>query len=213
MKRVLIIEDHPSAELAIKSVLREVFQFNVEFVCFSVFNKSKLTKLLIRENFDLAIHDLYLGGVKNFGGISLCTEHQVPSIVYSANTPKCVIESAINSGALGYVVKSSSMKELERVVVSVLNHPKQAPYYCFTAQNIIESDSGLEVNYEVPPIITFRQETVLNYIRSGLKSVEIAERMNLSIDAVNKHRQNMMVKNNCSMAELIERYSFWSHKL
>jgi DNA-binding NarL/FixJ family response regulator len=104
------------------------------------------------------------------------------------------------------------MKELERVVVSVLNHPKQAPYYCFTAQNINESDSGLEVNYEVPPIITFRQETVLNYIRSGLKSVEIAERMNLSIDAVNKHRQNMMVKNNCSMAELIERYSFWSHK-
>ena len=52
--------------------------------------------------------------------------------------------------------------------------------------------------------ITKREQDVLKYLAYGLSSKQMADKLNISINTINNHRKNMLLKTNCkSSAELI----------
>ena len=213
MKKVLIIEDHDSAIITIKDVLNEVFNYGAEFVVHKTFNKHLIEKEIEEHGYEFASLDLFLSGrSKNFSSIELCQKHNIPCVVFSANTPASVIKASINHGASGYLCKTSSNWEYQRVVQAIIDNI-ETPIYCNNAEKAISNQTRDDANLETMPELSGRQEQILKLFIAGMSAKEISKELGISIHGVNKHRSNMKRENGCSLNELIERFEFWDYKL
>jgi len=108
-------------------------------------------------------------------------------------------------GAKGYVTKNSSKEEMFTAITEVFKGNK---YVCDEIKTII-SDQLLDENQDVPSInsLTEREIQIINHIREGLSSKEIANRLEISLKTVEVHRHNVLkklkLKNSASLVNFI----------
>src|SRR5271154_2899829 len=108
-------------------------------------------------------------------------------------------------GASGYVTKNSSKDEMIEAIISVNSGHK---YVCSEIKNII-SEQILDENVNTPNVntLTEREIQVINFIKQGLSSKEIASNLNISLKTVEVHRHNVLkklkLKNSASLVNFI----------
>ncbi len=108
-------------------------------------------------------------------------------------------------GASGYVTKNSSKEEMIDAIIAVHKGDK---YVCNEIKNII-SDQILDENLAAPNInaLTEREMQVINFIKQGLSSKEIASQLAISLKTVEVHRHNILkklkLKNSASLVNFI----------
>jgi DNA-binding NarL/FixJ family response regulator len=95
-------------------------------------------------------------------------------------------------GAMGYVTKNSSKDELIRAIVEVSSGRK---YICDEVKNIL---AHRELEEEAPPgdmnSLSRRELDVVQLIKQGLSSREIASKLDISLKTVEVHRYNILKK-------------------
>ena len=93
-------------------------------------------------------------------------------------------------GARGYVTKNSSKEEMIKAILEV-NHGNK--YICDEIKNII-SEQLLDEKEDSPNInaLTEREMQIINFIKEGLSSKEIATSLNISLKTVEVHRHNIL---------------------
>ncbi|HMH33512.1 MAG TPA: response regulator transcription factor, partial [Puia sp.] len=98
----------------------------------------------------------------------------------------------IEMGARGYVTKNSSRNEMIKAILAVNDGKK---YICDEIKNIISSQL-LEETPVVPDInaLSRREIEIINFIKDGFRSREIAVRLELSLKTVEVHRHNILKK-------------------
>ena len=98
----------------------------------------------------------------------------------------------IEMGARGYVTKNSSRNEMIKAILAVNDGKK---YICDEIKNIISSQL-LEETPVDPDInaLTRREIEIINFIKDGFRSREIAVRLELSLKTVEVHRHNILKK-------------------
>jgi len=108
-------------------------------------------------------------------------------------------------GARGYVTKNSSKEEMITAIMEVHNGNK---YICDEIKNNI-SELVLEENKNVPNVnaLTEREIQIINLIKEGQSSKEIAGSLNISLKTVEVHRHNILkklkLKNSASLVNFI----------
>ena len=108
-------------------------------------------------------------------------------------------------GARGYVTKNSSKEEMMKAIMEVYEGNK---YICDEIKNNI-SELVLEENKEVPNVnaLTEREIQIINLIKEGMSSKEIAANLNISLKTVEVHRHNVLkklkLKNSASLVNFI----------
>ena len=108
-------------------------------------------------------------------------------------------------GAKGYVTKNSSKEEMMKAILEVFNGNK---YICDEIKNNI-SELVLEENKDVPNVnaLTEREIQIINLIKDGQSSKEIASHLNISLKTVEVHRHNVLkklkLKNSASLVNFI----------
>jgi DNA-binding NarL/FixJ family response regulator len=97
-------------------------------------------------------------------------------------------------GAMGYVTKNSSKDEMIAAIVEV-NRGKK--YVCDEVKNIL-AQQELEENGEHPDmnVLSRREIDIVQLIKEGLSSKEIAIRLDISLKTVEVHRYNILKKLN-----------------
>ena len=108
-------------------------------------------------------------------------------------------------GAKGYVTKNSPRQEMLDAIGEVT---KGNIYVCQEVKNILseqmlgDEDTGAGLNQ-----LSEREMEVINQIRDGLSSKEIADKLGISIKTVEVHRHNILkklkVKNTASLINYI----------
>lgn len=95
-------------------------------------------------------------------------------------------------GAKGYVTKNSSREELLKAVLEVNSGNK---FICDEIKNNI-SEMVLEESKDLPNVnaLTEREIEIINLIREGFSSREIANRLSISLKTVEVHRHNVLKK-------------------
>jgi DNA-binding NarL/FixJ family response regulator len=112
-------------------------------------------------------------------------------------------------GARGYVTKNSSKEEMIKAIIEVNNGNK---YICEEIKNNI-SEMVLEENRDVPNVnaLTDREIQIINLIKEGLSSKEIASHLTISLKTVEVHRHNVLkklkLKNSASLVNFINNTS------
>ena len=106
----------------------------------------------------------------------------------------------LQMGAMGYVTKNSSKDEMITAIVEVNNGKK---YVCEEVKNIL-AQQELEQDNEHPDmnVLSRREIEIVQLIKEGLSSKEVALRLDISLKTVEVHRYNILKKLN------LKEYSF-----
>jgi DNA-binding NarL/FixJ family response regulator len=108
-------------------------------------------------------------------------------------------------GAKGYVTKNSSKEEMIKAILEVNEGSR---YICEEIKNNI-SEMVLDEGREMPNVntLTEREIQIINFIKEGQSSKEIATTLNISLKTVEVHRHNVLkklkLKNSASLVNFI----------
>lgn len=126
-------------------------------------------------------------------------------IAVSMHSQPAYAKKMLRLGARGYVTKNSPRQEMLDAIIEVYNNNI---YICQEVKNIL-SDQMLsdEDNAAGLNQLSEREIEVINQIRDGLSSKEIADKLGISIKTVEVHRHNILkklkVKNTASLINFI----------
>ena len=193
MIRVLLVEDHALVRAGLRALLERAGDIHVLGEAPNGQEGVELTKELKP---DVVIMDIMmprLNGIQAAEHIqSMKLSAQV--LLLSMYSEEGLVHQALQSGAKGYVLKTSVSEELLQAVRSVA----RGETYLSSAISSIATDGTLHTNASQSknPLdnLSPREKEILQLIAEEHTSIEIAQMLFISEKTVEKHRANLMEK-------------------
>jgi two-component system invasion response regulator UvrY len=110
----------------------------------------------------------------------------------------------IQLGGSGYITKNSSRKEMILALLQVHSGKK---YICEEMKNIISQDILLNKENQGIHSLSMREMQIVDRIKQGLSSKEMAAEMYISVKTVEVHRYNILRKLNLKNAAQLVAYA------
>lgn len=201
---VAIIEDNA----AYRETLRVVLEGSVQFRCLRVYpNAEEAIRSLPLLTPDVILVDLELPGQSGVHCIRELKLRKISSrfVVLTNFDDIHRIFAAIRAGAIGYLLKRSSLPEILAGIEQA--HGGGAPMTPHIARLVLESFHTSEVVGAYEPL-TKREKEVLELARAGRRYRQIADKLGISYDTVRTHFNNIYEKLHVhSKAEAIDKFS------
>lgn len=147
------------------------------------------------EHPSVVLMDINMTPVNGFEATKLIRKY-VPAtkiIGMSMHSMPAYARRMLQSGAQGYVTKNSTKEELFEALLEVQKGNK---FICEEVKNILahqeldeSGDAGPDLN-----VLSRRELDVVQLIKEGLSSKEIAQKLELSLKTVEVHRYNILKK-------------------
>jgi DNA-binding NarL/FixJ family response regulator len=199
---VLIIDDHPLFSRGLSQLIETQKDYKVTGIAK---DHDEAMNMLNELSPDLAIVDLNLGqedGLELIKDI-LAVKPQTKILVLSMHDERYYADRALKAGAKGYIMK----EEAESNVSTAINTVMQGNIYLSEAEQKRHAElvQNKNVNKTSEPIdlvstLSDRQLQIFTLLGKGLGTVEIAEKLKLSIKTIDTHKENMKEKLNCESA-------------
>ena len=110
----------------------------------------------------------------------------------SMHTMPAYARRMLQMGAMGYVTKNSSKDEMITAIMEVNNGKK---YVCEEVKNILaQQELEEEGSYPDMNVLSRREIDIVQLIKEGLSSKEIALKLDISLKTVEVHRYNILKK-------------------
>lgn len=185
MTKVLIVEDEP---LIAKEIAFNLQDYGYEVVGVA-HSYEKALMILQSKEVDIALLDIAIKGSKNgieLGGL-LKSKFQIPFLILSSYCDDDTIVEASSAGAEGYIVKPFKKRDLKPAIEVALSKSN-------SRRKLIPSRE--EINNGRLDKITKSEYEIIQKICEGKINSAIAEEMNISINTVKKHTNNIYRKLN-----------------
>lgn len=201
---VMIADDHKLIRETWSYILNNDDRFEVIAEC----GDSELAVEIAREKKpDIILMDINMMPISGFEATERIRKLSPASkiIGVSMHSQPAYAKKMLQIGAKGYVTKNSSREEMIKAILEVFGGNK---YICDEIKNNI-SELILEENKDVPNVnaLTEREIQIINLIKEGLSSKEIASELNISLKTVEVHRHNVLkklkLKNSASLVNFI----------
>lgn len=181
---VFIVDDHYMVIEGIHSLLQH--EKGIEWMGHAT-NAQSCLSFLKKQQPDIILMDVSLPDMK---GTHLCKQVKelYPSVLVlglSTFNQQPIIRNMMDNGASGYVLKNATKEELMEAIHLVLK-----------GKTYLSSEAALSLKetHQQQPLITRRENEVLQLIAEGLTNAEIAEKLFISIPTVNTHRKSLLEK-------------------
>lgn len=191
--RLLIVDDHPLFRVGLWHLLNQLAE-EIQIVEASNVEQA-LDQLLNEPPFDIILVDLMMPGMGGFEDLRAICDKAVatPVVVVSVRERAEDVKSAINSGARGYIPKSSSPEVLVQALKLVLSGGVYLPPHLLGVQPGLGPVSATSLSKEAFPAkgvlgrLTPRQREVLALLAEGKSNKEIASELGLAAGTVKIH--------------------------
>ncbi len=200
---ILIADDHTLVRETWSFILNTDERFNVIAESGSGEEAVELAKQL-RPN--IVIMDINLPGMNGIEATQLIRKYSPASKILgvSLHTQPTYARKMIQKGAMGYVTKNSSREEMFKAIIEVQNGRR---YICDEIKNILseqvingeDQQTGLNA-------LSQREIEIINFIKKGFSSKEIAESLDISVKTVEVHRYNVLKKLNLKNSAALVNY-------
>jgi DNA-binding NarL/FixJ family response regulator len=115
-------------------------------------------------------------------------------LILSIHEDREYLLESYRAGARGYILKDSAPSDVTRAIEAV--HAGD-PFYTVGTARLMLEDARHELEAAAPPAsedLTPREREILSMACEGLRSAEIARRLDLSIRTIDAHRRNIKRK-------------------
>lgn len=194
--KILLVEDNPQYRRVIDLALKRDTRFQL---LLATGTAERALEVLGRtsqaeERPDMLLLDLHLPGMGGLAAIPRLLEIApgIKILVLSQSDKEADVVKAITSGASGYLLKSSDMKQIAESILSVMEGG--AALDAKVAQYILQT---LREKHPAPgdePIITGRELEILHLLAEGLVKKQIADRLHISPFTVAAHVRSIYQK-------------------
>ncbi|MGE0772655.1 MAG: response regulator [Cyclobacteriaceae bacterium] len=189
MKRILIVEDHPSYRTGLKVVLSDHFPA----LQFSEASTAREAEAIMRtSSFDLVVADINLPDISGLDLLKRMRDQGigVKVLVLSFHKEKAIALRAIKMGADAYLSKDMPEAELIHAVNLLMAGKKYLP----DSLAVEMIDQITHPSSDPLELLSDREYQTLVLIASGKSVSEIAESLNLSTSTVNTYRSRILEK-------------------
>ncbi len=188
--RILLADDHPLVRAGIRALLEK--QPGMEVVG-EARNGTEALKLVRNERPDVVLVDLSMPELNGLDVVRQLAREipKVRCIILTMHADEEHVWQALQAGAAGYLIKGSSLAELELAIKSVsqgkpylspgVSGPVIKEYVRRTSR-----DEGFTDN------LTPRQREVLRLVAEGKNTKQIAFLLNVSVKTIETHRTQLM---------------------
>jgi DNA-binding NarL/FixJ family response regulator len=191
---VLIVDDHKMIRDGLKGMLQSLKKTVVCKVTEATSCLEALHKME-QQGFDLLIMDYRMPGLSGADAVHRMIRFRPETkiLVLSNYDEFAYVQSMMEAGARGYVLKSIEPAELLNAIITILDGQI---YFCSeVAIKYIESITGSAAeNIQIRHALTRRQQEILRLIAMEYTNDEIAAKLFLAKRTIDSHRQNMLRK-------------------
>ena len=193
--KILLADDHQIVLDGLKSLLSDINDFEVIGAVSN--GKDAVDFIATKEKPDIAVLDIdmpVMNGInatreikKNFNGVRVLT--------LSMHNEKGVIQTLMDAGADGYILKNSSREELEKGIRAICRG--ETFFSTDVTMSLLNQSTEITANNELPEEVkdlTEREVEILKLVAEGYSNKEIGERLFISHRTVDTHRTNLMKK-------------------
>ena len=197
MMQVLIADDHPLFREAMASVVTEM---NTDAACIEAASLDEaLARIREIPTLDLILLDLMMPGTDGLTGLALLRREApaIPVVVVSATAERRVVLEAINSGAVGYLPKSTCRSTMIGALQMVMAGGVYVPGDVVRADSsggLSDRITGSTPASDALATLTRKQLQVLDCLARGLSNKEIARALNRAEPTVKAHVSGLLRK-------------------
>ena len=190
---ILLVDDHKLIRESWSIILNNDARFSV---IGETSNVDDAVYIARDQRPQIVLMDINMSPVNGFEATKLIRKYSPGSriIGISMHSMPAYARKMLQLGAMGYVTKNSSKDELLTAITEVSSGKK---YVCEEVKNIL---AQLELVEEGGPpdmnVLSRRELDVVQLIKEGLSSKEIAVRLDISLKTVEVHRYNVLKKLN-----------------
>ncbi|MFN3640826.1 MAG: response regulator [Flavobacterium sp.] len=198
MIQVVHIDDHTLIRKSLKFLI-DLFE-GIEVV-FETDNDKELIDFLEKNKADILLLDIQM---PNVDGYELCKiiKNSFPELkilVVSQLTTREAVSKIMEYGAHGFFTKNAHPEQLEEAIISVM---EKDYYFDMTLSGVLKEAMNWENKNVLLPIqngveLTPKEIETIKWASLELSSKEIAEKMYISVNSVDKHRKNILTKTGC----------------
>ena len=200
MNKVLIVDDHPVARLAVRMLME---RHGYEVVAETDNGVDALQ--MVKEHVpDIVILDISMPRLDGLEVISRMTANRVgiKVLVLTSRAAGHFSMRCMQAGAAGYVCKQQDLTELLSAIKAVLSGYS---YFPNQALHPVRSNLGGSTEADMVERLSGREMMVLQQLARGKSNKEIADGMFLSNKTVSTYKTRLLLKLNArSLVDLIE---------
>ncbi len=189
---ILIVDDH--------KLIRDTWSFilnsdpNFQVIA-ETDNGQESIELARKHNPDVILMDINMSPMNGFDATKEIRKVSSDSriIGVSMHSQPAYAKKMLQIGAMGYVTKNSSRNEMITAINEVAKGNK---YICnevktILSEQILEESDKPDIN-----LLSQREVEIIDLIKKGMSSKEIAQNLNITLKTVEVHRHNILKKLN-----------------
>ena len=192
MINILIADDHQLMIDGIKSTMQQINDFDIIAEASNGFQVLELLENGIRP--DIILMDINMPKLDGLECTRKVTKKypDVKVIALSQYDEKHFVKRMVKNGASGYLLKDSDKDILEKAIRAV--HRGEQYYSDKLTMRLVEQELKTTNTSKLFPRLTEREKEILNLIGNELSSMEIADKLFISLHTVESHRANLIQK-------------------
>ena len=192
--RLLLVDDHQSFLEGLQTILQRNFPSAQIDTCSS--GNDAIVFLKENPTIDIVVTDISMPGMSGIELTKIIKRdfQSVKVLVLSMHNETSIVQSIMDAEAEGYVLKTSSSKEIGQALKDILNNSTH--YGREVLQVMVRHLKDGSKRKEVSELLSAREVEVLMLILQEFNSEEIAEKLFISKRTVDAHRAKIMEKTN-----------------
>ena len=184
MIRVQIVDDHP---LVVEGLVRIINDSGIARVIGTAYSLKDCWRMLVRATTDVLLLDI---GLPDGNGIDACAQiikkyPEIKILMLTSYSELNVITQSLESGAMGYALKNSTVEEIIEGICTVALGER---FLCE------EVDLLLRTKKEETISLSRREHELLKLIAEGHTMNTISDKMCIGYETVKSYRKNIMAK-------------------
>lgn len=188
---ILLVDDHKLIRESWSFILNSDSRFQV---IGETSNAEEAVEIAKEKRPKIVLMDINMTPVNGFEATKLVRKFSPGAriIGISMHSMPAYARRMLQMGAMGYVTKNSSKDELLTAITEVSEGRK---YVCEEVKNILAQQELVEEGG--PPdmnVLSRRELDIVQLIKEGMSSKEIAQRLDISLKTVEVHRYNILKK-------------------
>jgi len=188
---VVIADDHEILAYGIESMLNK----DQYHIVATVNDGKAVIKILNSKPVDIILMDIDMPKINGIEATKIINEQFTDTkvLILSMHDEEAFIQNAIEAGANGYILKSTSLYELDKAIKRIIDGHS---FFSQEVSSTIALKMRLNKNTEEEVKLSKIEKQVLLLLSEGFTSDEISIKMEINTHTINSYRRNMLNKFN-----------------